>query len=452
MRTGLLLALGGLMVVVDTTVTAVAVPAMVAGLGSTLTAVQWVTTAYLLGIVAVIPAAGWLVARFGARRVYVLALLGFTLFSALAGLAPGALSLAVFRALQGLGGGLLNPVGQTIGLRAVPRERRGRLMSLLGLPLIIGPVLGPPLSGWLVDTASWRWIFLINVPIGLPAAALCARLLPHQSPEANPGRLDWAGLALLSAGAVLLVLGCTLTAWPVLVAGLLLAAVALRRRILDLSLLRHHEFRSALMVLAAFGAAYFGALSILPIVVQVVRGDPAAVAGAIAVPSALAVGATVQIATRLVDRVPPRRIVATGVLTALTGVATLLATTATNTGYPAVVAGSVLLGVGSGATLMPAMTVALRDLDGRETPRGATMLALVQQLSAALGVALVATVMTAQLKRPMATLVAEAGPHPDSAWPVAVPYVCCLVLIAFAVAAATRMGQRVRTGASTSWT
>ncbi|WP_328469868.1 MFS transporter [Actinoplanes sp. NBC_00393] len=473
-RIGLTLALGGLMVVVDTTVTVVALPAIVAGLDSTLPAVQWVTTGYLLGIVAVIPLAGWLSARYGARRVYLAALLAFTLFSALAGLAWSAAALAVFRVLQGLGGGLLNPVGQAIGLRAAPRDQRGRLMSLLVLPLMIGPVLGPLLAGWLIDTTSWRWIFLINIPLGLIALLVCARILPADpapppaasspparpptaapspavsspaawfpatapspavasaaagppaagpppaasfpaapSPNtasAGPGGVDWIGLTQLAGGAVLVVLGGTLldrpgaVMWPaagLLVLGLLLIAAFVRRArripepLVDLRLLAHRPFRAGLAVLVFFGAAYFGSMAVLPLYVQGVRGDSAGLVGLLTLPSAIAVGVTAQIATRLVDRVPPRRIVLTGTLLTLTGAAGLAVTTVAEAGYPWIVTASVLVSAGSGATIMPTMTVALRDLDNAETPRGTTLLALAQQLAAALGGAAVAVTLSA---------------------------------------------------------
>jgi EmrB/QacA subfamily drug resistance transporter len=407
---GLVLALGGLMVTVDTTVTVVAVPAIVADLNSTLPAVQWVTSGYLLGVVAVTPLAGWAANRYGARRVYVTALVIFTLSSALAGLAWDAGSLTAFRILQGLGGGLLNPVGQAIGLRSVPREARGRLMSLLGLPLIIGPVLGPPLAGWLVDAASWRWIFLLNVPIGAAAVLLCARLLPRQPADPAPTtRMDWTGLAQVSGGAVLLVLGCTLvgetgemtievtTALGVgvlLLAAFVVRALRIDAPLVDLRLLRHRPFAGGLAVLVCFGAAYFGAMSLLPIYVQGVRGDPAALAGTITIPMALAVGATLQIATRLVDRLPPARIVFTGVTLGLLGSIALLITTTSGASYPLIAAAAAVLGVGSGATLMPTMTVAVRDLAHEDTPRGTTLLALVQQIASAVGVALVATTLT----------------------------------------------------------
>jgi EmrB/QacA subfamily drug resistance transporter len=430
---GLALAVGGLMVVIDTTVTTVAVPAIVSGLDATLAGAQWATAGYLLGLVAVIPLAARLSERYGARRVYLTALAVFTVFSALAGLAWDVTSLAVFRVLQGLGGGLLNPVGQAIGLRAAPRNARGRLMSLLVLPLIIGPVIGPLLAGWLIDTASWRWIFLINIPIGIVAVALCARLLPND-PRSRTGPrprndlqgrrgMDWAGLVLLSGGAVLVVLGATAMDRPadsdaiasgvvhsgaaayagalgVLAVGLgMLAGFVWRARrvadpLVDLRLLRHRQVRAGAGVLVCFAAAYFGSMSVLPLFVQGVRGDPASFVGLLGLPSAIVVGIVAQVATRLVDRIPARRIVLTGTALGTVGGVALLAATVTDAGYPWIAAASVLLSAGSGATLMPTMTVALRDLDHTETPRGTTLLGLATQLSNAVAGAVVAVTVS----------------------------------------------------------
>lgn len=412
---GLVLALGGLLVVLDTTVTVVAVPAIVADLGSTLPVVSWATTGYLLGVVAVVPTAGRAAARFGDRRVYLGALAVFTACSVAAGLAPTPALLVVARVLQGLAGGLLNPVGQAIGLRAVPRSERGRMMSLLGLPVLVGPVLGPPLAGWLVDAVSWRAIFLINLPVGLLTLALCLRFVPADLPDDGPRPgLDRIGLALLPAGAVGLVAGATLLGDPgfptagavaALAVGavLVLAFVGHARRVpeplLALRLLRHRATGAGLAVLVLFGAAYFGAITVLPLVVQAVRGDPATTAGALGIPAALAVGTTLQVATRLVDRVPPRRIVLTGTATAVVGLAVLVAATASGAGYGVLVAGTVLLGLGSGATIAPTMTTALRDLEGPDTAEGTTLLALAQQLAAAVGVAVVTAVLSASFSR-----------------------------------------------------
>ncbi|WP_432535747.1 DHA2 family efflux MFS transporter permease subunit [Kineococcus arenarius] len=407
---GLALAAGGLLVVVDTTVAVVALPAMVADLGSSLPALQWVSTGYLLGVVAVIPVAGWTADRFGARGVYLAAVGFFTLASALVGLAWDVTSVITSRVLQGLGGGLINPVGQAIALRAVPRGARGRVMALLGLPVVIGPLLGPPLAGWLVDAASWRWVFWINVPVGLLAIVWCRRVLPRQQQQARtPAPVDWLGLAMVSAGGGLLVLGCTLVGesaaitspalaaaatGAVLLAGFVVRALRVPAPLLDLRLLRHRPLGVGLVVLALFGAAYFGALSVLPVFVQGVRGDSALLAGTLTLPMAVGVGLTLQVATRLVDRVPARRIVVTGLSIALAGAIALLVTTAANSSYLLIAAAAALLGIGSGATLMPTTTVAVRDLEDTDTPRGTTLLALVQQLASALGAAAITTTLT----------------------------------------------------------
>lgn len=457
-RIGLVLALGGLLVVLDTTVVVVAVPAMVSDLHSSLPVISWATTGYLLGVVAVIPAASWAAARVGERRLYLVGLGVFTVASLAAGAAPTAALLVVARVVQGLGGGLLNPVGQAIGLRAVPREGRGRMMSLLGLPVLIGPVLGPPMAGWLVDAVSWRAIFLINLPVGLLAAVLCRRYVPSDLPDPERRReIDVVGLALLPAGAVVTVAGATLVgdpgvsragAFAALVLGIVLlsAFVAHARRharpLLALGLLRRRATGSGLAVLVAFGAGYFGAISVLPLVVQGVRGDPAALAGALGVPSAVGVGVTLQIATRLVDRIAPGRIVVTGTVVALVGLVILAAATATGALYPVLVGGSVLLGIGSGATLMPTMTVALRDLEGADTADGATLMALAQQLAAALGVAAVTSALTwslatvidggvdAMVRLPPTARVGLAGPLAQAA---AIGYVVPAVLVSLAV-------------------
>lgn len=476
-RTGLVLALGGLLIVVDTTVTIVALPAIVDDLGSTLSTVQWVTTGYVLGIVAVVPVAGWAAARFGDRRVYLVALVTFTLASVLAAAAWSAEALIGLRVLQGMGGGLLNPVGAAIGLRVVPRAARGRMMSLIGLPVVVGPVLGPPLSGLLVDALSWRWIFWINLPVGLVAIALCLRFLPP--PPVAPGTrhppVDLRGLVLVSGGAVAIVHGAALvgeaggtTAASVVAVGggvLLLAAFtahALRvpHPLLDLRLLRRPPLATGAVVLVFFTAGYFGAMIIGPVLVQGVRGDPALVAGVLGVPTGIAVGLTLQVATRLVDRLPPQRIVVAGTSVAVLGASALALATAVDALYPVLAGCGVVLGVGSGATLMPVMTNALRDLEGPDTPRGTTLLALLSQLGTAVGTAVVTTALSLAVDRQVPELAttgdggvsamvalddgARAALQDDLARAVATSYLVVIALLVVAAGAAALSGRRTR--------
>lgn len=176
---------GAVMSVLDMTIVNVALDRLSQSFGAPLETVQWTATAYTLALAAVIPTSAWATGRIGAKRTYLTALSLFTLGSLLAACAWSAGSLIAFRAVQGLGGGLLMPVGMTMVMRAADRDRLGRAMALLGLPVLVGPVAGPMLGGWLIDAASWQWIFLVNLPVGAVALILAARLLRPDSPWAR---------------------------------------------------------------------------------------------------------------------------------------------------------------------------------------------------------------------------------------------------------------------------
>lgn len=406
---GLVLAFGGLLVIIDTTVTIVALPAIVTDLGTTLPRGAWMTTGYILGLIAVIPLTGWLAGRFGDRRVYLTGLIVFVLASVAAGFSPNVETLIALRVLQGLGGGVLNPLGTAIALRSVPKDHRGRIMSLVGLPILIGPALGAPLTGLLIDAASWRWLFWINLPLGALALALCLRHLPASQRSDDTGRVDWLGLVLVTTGCVGLVLACTsigesgrltLGTGASLAGGLVLLAWFTRRSLhrthplVHVRLLARREIVAGAVIALCFAGGYFGASSIIPAFVQGVRGDPVSLAGILAVPSGLAVGLTLQVATRLVDRIDPRRVIITGTATALTGALTLGIALSLDAPYPVIGGLSILVGIGSGATLMPTTVAATSRLDGPELPQAATVLALFSQLGNALGTALVASTIT----------------------------------------------------------
>lgn len=408
-RIGLVLAFAGLLVIIDTTVTIVALPAIVTDFDTTLPRGAWITTGYILGLIVVIPLTGWLADRFGDRRVYLTGLIVFALASVAAGFSPNVETLIALRVLQGLGGGVLNPLGTAIALRSVAKDHRGRIMSLVGLPILIGPVLGAPLTGLLIDAASWRWLFWINLPLGALALALCLRHLPVSQRSDDTGRVDGRGLLLVTTGCVGLVLACTsigesgrvtLGAGASVVAGLVLLAWFARRSLhrthplVHVRLLARREIAASAVIALCFAAGYFGAAAIIPAFVQGVRGHPVSVAGILAVPTGLAVGLTLQVATRLVDRIDPRRVVITGTATALTGALTLGVALSLDAPYLLIGALSILVGIGSGATLMPTTVAATSNLDGPELPQAATVLALFSQLGNALGTALVASTIT----------------------------------------------------------
>lgn len=403
-RLGLYLALGGLMVVLDTTVTIVAIPGLIGDFGSNLTTVQWVTTGYVLGLVAVMPLSVWATQRFGPRRSYLAAITVFIVGSLLAGCAWNVVSLISFRVLQGAGGGLINPVGMSIALSAVHSARRGAMMSLQGLPVLIGPLIGPLLGGLLIDHASWRWIFWINVPIGVLAILAGRRilLLPHR--QHGRTHIDVVGLLLLSPGIAVLVLGLSdaglgsgLTASGVLlpvsigvlmIAGFVRHALRVKAPLVQLRVLRIPAMRAGAVTLMLFVAAYFGSAIIGPAYVQIVRGDSATITGAIGIPQALATGISLQIATRLVDRVQPRRIVGIGIAVAAAGTLARVAVLTPHTPYALFIIFGAVSGLGIGATLSPTMTAATRLLTGADLTTGSTVLNLSSQTATALGTAL----------------------------------------------------------------
>src|SRR3954453_17674335 len=190
--------IGAIMSILDTTIVNIALDALARELHASLDDVQWVTTGYLLSLALVIPLTGWASERWGARRVWLVSVALFTVGSALCGAAWSLESLIVFRVLQGAGGGMIMPVGMIMLAQAAGPQRVGRLMSIVGVPMILAPVIGPALGGLIVDDFSWRWIFFVNLPIGLIGLLMGSRLLPRDRPDPeHAGRLDWLGLMLL---------------------------------------------------------------------------------------------------------------------------------------------------------------------------------------------------------------------------------------------------------------
>ncbi|MGV9269943.1 DHA2 family efflux MFS transporter permease subunit [Kitasatospora sp. NPDC003701] len=402
--------LGSLLTVLDTTIVNVALNRLAEGFHAPLATVQWVTTGYTLALATVTPVTAWAIGRFGTRRLYLTALTLFVLGSLLAGAAWDAPSLIAFRVLQGLGGGMVMPVGMTVLVRASDPARTGRTMSVLGIPVLIGPLAGPVLGGWLVDEASWRWVFLVNLPIGALALVLAARLLPRDAGAAAGRRLDLPGLLMLSPGLAALIYGLgaehgnpgvagllPLLAGAALVAGFVVRALTTRDPLLDLRLLGRRAFAAPAATLALFGCGYFGSMLLLPLYYQLVRGQSATDVGLLGVPQALATGITMQFAGRLADRFAPGRIVLTGAAVATAGFLGFTVQLGAGTPYWRLVAALVVMGTGVGMTLMPAMAAATRGVAPSEVPAATTLVTIVQQVSGSVGTALMSVLLSGAL-------------------------------------------------------
>lgn len=285
-------------------------------------------------------------------------------------------------------------------------------MGWLGVPLLIGPVLGPTAGGFLVDSVGWRSLFLINVPIGIGAIILAIRVFPRTKGTAKRP-LDWAGLLMLAPGGALLVFGLakagdhgdprTFAVIAPAGAGALLLALFARRTLntdrplLDLRLLRERSLATGALTMLLVAGAYFGSMMILPIYVQAVRGDSATTAGMLMIGQALTTGVVVQIATRLVDRVEPRMVVWFGISATVVAMSLMTTILDDDTSYVVVAGIGVVMGIGIGSTLMPVMTAALRGVSTEHMPSGTTILTTGNQFTAAIGAAAAATVLTTHL-------------------------------------------------------
>ena len=338
----------------------------------------------------------------------------FVVTSALCGAAWSAESLIAFRVLQGLAGGMIMPIGMITLAQAAGPQRIGRVMSVVGVPMLLAPVLGPILGGGLVTHLSWRWIFFVNLPIGLVGLALAAKLLPAgraEGRDASAGRLDWRGLLLLSPGLALVVFGLSEVAThgsatfarmlPVLAGGLLIAAFALRAwrtpaPVVDVRLFEDRGFAAAAITVFLVGAALFGSLLLLPLYFQIARGLSPLQAGVLMAPQGLGAALGMNRAGRLTDRIGGGPVTIAGLLVLMLGTVAFTQVTP-GTPYWVLEVSLFARGIGLGFTMMPAMAAAYSTLERWQVPRATPMLNVMQRVGGSLGTAVLAVVLQHEL-------------------------------------------------------
>jgi EmrB/QacA subfamily drug resistance transporter len=399
--------LGMVMSILDTTIVNVALRTLGHDLHSSLAQIQWVITGYLLSLAAVIPVTGWSARRYGAKRVYITSLTLFTIGSALCAIASSATALVLFRVLQGVGGGMIMPVGQLIMAQVAGPQRMGRVMGIVSMPAMLAPILGPVIGGLILQNLHWSWIFLVNLPVGAVALVLAVRTLPETHSGAA-GPLDWLGLALLSSASSATVYGlsglgthASLTA-PVVVlpilAGVVLSGVFCRhalhaeRPLLDVRLYANRIFAAASMTTFALGAALFGAMILVPLYYQEVRHESVIATGLLTGPQGLGMLLVMPLTARLTDRFGGGRVALVGV--SVLSVSTIpLAFVATGTSALWISLVLVARGVGIGFAFMPAMTVAFAALKPEQLSDATPQLNVLQRIGGAIGTAVLAVVL-----------------------------------------------------------
>lgn len=321
--------LGAVMAILDTTVVSVAQRTFITDFHTTQAVVGWTLTGYMLALATVIPLTGWAADRFGTKRLFMGAVLAFTLGSLLCTLAPNIGLLIAFRVIQGLGGGMLMPLTFTILTREAGPQRLGRLMAVLGIPMLLGPIGGPIVGGWLIDSYSWEWIFRINLPIGVLAFVLAAVVFPKDKPSGTES-FDFTGMLLLSPGLAAFLYGVSSVPGrgtvadphvyvPAVIGLLLIVAFVVHalyltdHPLIDLRLFKNRVLTLASATMFLFAIAFFGAGLLFPSYFQQLLGHTPLQSGLHLIPQGFGAMLTMPIAGRFMDKHGPGKIALAGI-------------------------------------------------------------------------------------------------------------------------------------------
>jgi EmrB/QacA subfamily drug resistance transporter len=410
---GLVVICGQIMAILDTTIVNVALDTLSRELHSSLSSTQWVITGYLLALGLVVPLSGWATQRFGTKRVWIMALVLFTLGSALSGLAWSMGVLITFRVIQGLGGGMMMPLAQTILTRAAGPERLGRVMALLGVPMLLGPVFGPVIGGLIVQDLSWHWIFYVNVPIGILAIALAFRKLPEGREEAAGGAFDLPGLVLLAASLIMLLYGLSEAAnaggftgagvlgWIIAGAVCLVVFVGYSlwrgdRAVVNVRLFANSTFAASCALMFIVAVGLYGGMLLIPLYYQVVRGQGALNAGLLIAPQGLGAMIMMPLSGRITDKYGPGYIIPAGIVLVVLGTLPFALVHAT-TSYGLLIGALFVRGLGIGGCMMPVFAAAYRRLPRVHVPPAATTMSVVMQVGGSFGAAVLVMELTRRI-------------------------------------------------------
>lgn len=417
-------AIGALMEIIDTSIVNVALAEIQSSVGATLSQVTWVVSSYAVANVIVLPLSAWLGERFGKKRYFVFSLIGFTVASALCGLATSLPALIGARFLQGLMGGGLLAKAQAFLYETFPREEQATAQGFFAAIVIAGPVLGPTLGGVITTHADWRWIFYVNVPIGIAAVLLCLSALPADGPRRASTPIDFSAIALLAIG-----LGSLQTvleegnseSWfesPLIVALTIASVVGLgwfvRRSLLsstpvvNLRVLRHRSLWAGSLLSIVVGVALYGALFAIPIFAHSVMQYTPEQTGYLLLPGALASAMAMPIVARLVRRVDPRKLLVGGGLT-LTFALWQFTSLSPFTGEPQLVGPLIVRAIGTVFMFLPLNLATLGPIPTAEVGAATGLFNLTRQLGGSMGVAVLSTLLDHRVAFHRAVLVEHLG-------------------------------------------
>lgn len=397
------------MEVLDTTVVNVSLPYVAGNLSASVDEATWVLTSYLVANAVVLPITGWLANFLGRKRLLMLAVSGFTIASFLCGLAPNLFSLIVFRIIQGACGGALQPISQAVLLESFPPEGRGKAMAFWGLGIVVAPMLGPVLGGWLTDSYSWRWVFYINVPIGV-ASLIMTRFFIFDPPyiRRSSERVDYWGIGMLAVGVaslqIVLDKGQEMdwfaAHWIAALAVISFASLAIfviyelsiPHPVLDLHVFRLRTYSTGVFMMAILGLVLYGSLVLLPIMLQTLLGYPALQAGLAMFPRGMGSFIAMPIIGAIMVRFDARKVLIAGIVGCSASLV-LLGDLNLDVGYWNIFWPQVLQGVSVACLFVPLTTITMDPIRREVMGNATSMFNLMRNLGGSIGIATVTTLV-----------------------------------------------------------
>jgi MFS transporter, DHA2 family, multidrug resistance protein len=415
------------MEVLDTSVANVALPHIAGNLSAGIDESTWVLTSYLVSNAIVLPITGWLSTLFGRKRFFIVCIVIFTISSLLCGLAPTLPLLVFFRVLQGAGGGGLQPISQAILVDTFPREKQGMAMAVYGMGVVVAPTLGPTLGGWITDSFSWRWIFLLNVPIGIIAVLLALALIRDPANAVRKSfrqglRIDFLGLGLLSLGLGFLQIvmdkgerddwfGSPFILWSTVIAvGALIATVVWELKaehpVIELRLFKDRNFLISTFMMYVLGFVLYSTTALLPLLLQTVMGYTAMQSGLVLLPGGLVLVAILPFVGWLLGKVEPRWIVVFGLCIIACGLI-LLSHFSLQADMQAAIWGWIVSRTGTAFLFVPINVMAFYFVAPNKTNDATGLINLARNLGASMGISLAATMLDRRAQFHQASLAGD---------------------------------------------
>jgi DHA2 family multidrug resistance protein len=416
------------MEVLDTSVANVALPHISGNLSATNDEATWVLTSYLVSNAIVLPATNWLGRYFGRKRFLIVCIVIFTLASALCGAATSLSMLIFARVLQGAGGGALQPIAQSVLLESFPPEKRGQAMAVYGLGIVVAPIIGPTLGGWITDNYSWRWIFYINVPIGALAIFMANAFVedPPYLRAQRPGRIDYVGFGLMALGLASLQLildkgqeedwfASHFITWMTLVGvGALVAFVIWELRsdepIVNLRILKDRNFAVGTMLITAMGVVLYGSIALLPLFLQTLMGYPATASGMAVSPRGFGSILSMIVVGRLVGRVDGRYLIMFGFVV-LAFSTYMLAGLNLDIAMSNVVWPNIISGCAMGFIFVPLTTMAMGTLPNEQVGNASGVYNLMRNTGGSIGIAAMTTFLSRGAQTHQAAISSHLTPY-----------------------------------------